>query len=85
MDDGGNCCVTYQCVMIQNVLISNRLFEISLWQGMLGTLVTDQKHVVAKQIGVTQSVSPHVISLTESLKSYFQIMKFNRVTYSPVF
>ena len=85
MNDGGNCCVTYQFVMIQNVLISDRLFEISLWQGMLGTLVTDQKHVVAKQIGVTQSVSPHVISLTESLKSYFQIMKFNRVTYSPVF
>ena len=64
MDDDGNCCVTYQCVMIQNVLISDRLFEISLWQGMLGTLVTDQKHVVAKQIGVTQSVRLYVISLT---------------------
>ena len=66
MNDGGNCCVTYQFVMIQNVLISDRLFEISLWQGMLGTLVTDQKHVVAKQIGVTQSVRPYVISLTET-------------------
>ena len=69
MDDGGNCCVTYQCVMIQNVLISNRLFEISFWQGMHGTLVTDQKHLVAKQIGVTQSVRPYVISLTRLLVS----------------
>ena len=59
--------MTYQFVMIQNVLISDRLlFELSLWQGMLGTLMTDQKHVVAKQTGVTQSVRPYVISLTLS-------------------
>ena len=53
-DDGGNCCVTYQIVMIQNVLISDFLFELSLWQGMLGTLMTVSKHVVGIQIGVTQ-------------------------------
>ena len=53
-DDGGNCCVTYQIVMIQNVLISDFLFKLSLWQGMLGTLMTVWKHVVGIQIGVTQ-------------------------------
>ena len=53
--DGGNCCVTYQIVMIQNVLISNFLFKLSLWQGMLETLMTVWKHVVGIQIGVTQT------------------------------
>ena len=54
--DGGNCCVTYQIVMIQNNLISDYLFELSLWQGMLETLMTVRKHVVGIQIGRHRSV-----------------------------
>ena len=56
--------VTFQIVMIHNVLISDYLFELSLWQSMLGTLMTVQKHVVGIQIGVTLSVRLYVTSLT---------------------
>ena len=65
-DDGGNCCVTYQIVMIQNNLISDYLFELSLWQGMLETLMTVRKHVVGIQIGRHRSVRLYVVSLTVS-------------------
>ena len=68
MYDGGNLCGTYQFVMILNVLISDYLFELSLWQGMLGTFMTEKKHAVGIQIGVTQSVLLYVVSLT--IKTY---------------
>ena len=68
--DGGNCCVTYQIVMIQNNLISDYLFELSLWQGMLETLMTVRKHVVGIQIGRHRSVRLYVVSLTHNEKTF---------------
>lgn len=64
LDDGGKCVWTYQDEVIQIELISDRVFELSLWQVMLGTLMTDWKHVDGNQYNVCTPVRGFLNSLS---------------------